>query len=105
MSNVKHSNEPLTENFRDRIATVDEAGKRKWIYAYKPKGFFYNARTILSLFYFIIFFGLPFVKMNGRPLFLFNIPNAKFILFGKIFWPQDFFIFGITMITFVFFIS
>jgi len=53
MSNVKHSNEPLTENFRDRIATVDEAGKRKWIYAYKPKGFFYNARTILSLFYFI----------------------------------------------------
>ena len=42
--------------------------------------------------------------MNGRPLFLFNIPNAKFILFGKIFWPQDFFIFGITMITFVFFI-
>lgn len=104
MSNVKHSNEPLTENFRDRIATVDEAGKRKWIYAYKPKGFFYNARTLLSIFYFIVFFGLPFVKMNGRPLFLFNIPNAKFILFGKIFWPQDFFIFGITMITFVFFI-
>ncbi|MBP8067359.1 MAG: cytochrome c oxidase accessory protein CcoG, partial [Pedobacter sp.] len=104
MSHIKHSNEPLTENFRDRIATVDESGKRKWIYAYKPKGFFYNARTILSFFYFIVFFGLPFVKIDGRPLFLFNIPNAKFILFGKIFWPQDFFIFGITMITFVFFI-
>lgn len=104
MSSIKHSNEPLTEKFRDRIATVDESGKRKWIYAYQPKGFFYNVRTFLSIFYFIVFFGLPFVKVDGRPLFLFNIPNAKFILFGKIFWPQDFFIFGITMITFVFFI-
>ena len=105
MSNpIEHVNEPLSENFRDRIATVDETGKRKWIYAYKPKGKFYSIRTWLSYLYFIVFFGLPFVSINGRPLFLFNIPDAKFILFGKIFWPQDFFIFGLTMVTFVFFI-
>lgn len=104
MSEIKHTNEPLTENFRDRIATVDESGKRKWIYAHKPKGKFYNIRSWLSALYFMVFFGLPFVHINGRPLFMFNIPEAKFILFGKIFWPQDFFIFGITMITFVFFI-
>jgi polyferredoxin len=35
---------------------------------------------------------------------MFNIPEAKFILFSKVFWPQDFFIFGLTMITFVIFI-
>jgi cytochrome c oxidase accessory protein FixG len=35
---------------------------------------------------------------------MFNIPQAKFILFGKVFWPQDFFIFGIIMITFIVFI-
>ncbi|MEN9686933.1 MAG: cytochrome c oxidase accessory protein CcoG [Bacteroidota bacterium] len=104
MSEIKHSNEPLTESFRDRIATVDERGKRNWIYAYKPSGRFYRIRTWLSVLYFMLFFGLPFVKINGRPLFMFNIPNAKFIIFGKIFWPQDFFIFGITMVTFVFFI-
>jgi cytochrome c oxidase accessory protein FixG len=104
MSNVEHVNEPVSESFRDRIATVDEAGKRKWIYAYKPKGKFYNIRTWLSLFYFIIFFGTPFIQIDGRPLFMFNIPEGKFILFTKIFWPQDFFIFGLTMITFVFFV-
>src|SRR3954464_9801025 len=92
------------ESFRDRIATVDEKGKRNWIYAQKPKGKFYKLRTYLSLFYFIIFFGLPFVSVNGRPLFLFNIPQAKFILFGKVFWPQDFFILGLGMLTFIFFI-
>jgi cytochrome c oxidase accessory protein FixG len=104
MSDVKHTNIIETEAFRDRIATVDESGKRKLIYAYQPKGKFYNIRTILSVFYFLIFFGLPFIEVDARPLFQFNIPEAKFILFGKIFWPQDFFIFGLTMVTFVFFI-
>ncbi|MCU0322214.1 MAG: cytochrome c oxidase accessory protein CcoG [Chitinophagaceae bacterium] len=104
ISNVPHLNEPTTESFRDRIATVDEKGKRNWIYAYKPKGKFYNIRSVLSYFYFIVFFGLPFIHIDGRPLFLFNVPQAKFIIFGKVFWPQDFFIFGLTMITFIFFI-
>lgn len=91
-------------SFRDRIATVDASGKRKWIFAQKPKGKFYNARTIVSYAFFIIFFTLPFIYINGRPLFLFNVTQAKFILFGKVFWPQDFFIFGLTMITFIVFI-
>lgn len=92
------------ESFRDRIATVDAKGKRKWVFAQKPKGRFYNIRTLVSLGFFALFFALPFIKMNGRPLFLFNIPEAKFIIFGKIFWPQDFFIFGLTMVTFIIFI-
>lgn len=108
MSNlIEHINEPITEgeSFRDRIGTVDEQGKRKWVYAHKPpNGKFYNIRTLLSYLYFIVFFGMPFISINGRPLFLFNVPQAKFILFGKVFWPEDFFIFGITMVTFVFFI-
>lgn len=92
------------ESFRDSLATVDAKGKRKWIFAQKPKGKFYNIRTWVSWGFFALFFALPFMKMNGRPLFLFNIPDAKFIIFGKIFWPQDFFIFGVTMITFIVFI-
>ncbi len=94
----------VKESFRDRIATVDAKGKRKWVFAQKPKGRFYNIRTWVSWGFFILFFSLPFIKMNGRPLFLFNIPDARFIIFGKIFWPQDFFIFGVTMITFIVFV-
>ena len=92
------------ESFRDRLATVDAKGKRKWVFAQKPSGKFYNIRTWVSWGFFALFFALPFIKMNGRPLFLFNIPEAKFIIFGKIFWPQDFFIFGLTMVTFIIFI-
>lgn len=106
-TNLEHINEPLTEGeeFRDRIGTVDERGKRKWVFAYKPpKGKFYNIRTWLSYLYFVVFFGLPFVYINDRPFFMLNLPQSKFILFGKVFWPQDFFILGLTMLTFIFFI-
>lgn len=92
------------ENFRDRIATVDEEGRRKWVYAHKTKGPLFNIRTWVSWGFFLLFFALPFVQYKGRPLFLFNIPEAKFILFGQVFWPQDFFIFGLTMITGIIFI-
>jgi len=92
------------ESFRDRLATVDAKGKRKWIFAQKPAGRFYNIRTWVSWGFFALFFAMPFIKANGRPLFQFNIPEAKFIIFGKIFWPQDFFIFGLAMVTFIIFI-
>ncbi len=99
------ANKPATkESFRDRLTTVDAKGKRKWVFAQKPKGRFYNARSLVSIGFFILFFSLPFIKVNGRPLFLFNIPEARFIIFGKIFWPQDFFILGVTMITFIVFV-
>jgi cytochrome c oxidase accessory protein FixG len=91
-------------SFRDRLATVDKHGKRKWIFAQKPKGRFTNYRNYVSWGFFLLFLSLPFIQMNGRPFFLFNIPEAKFIIFGKVFWPQDFFIFGLTMVSFVIFI-
>jgi len=103
-AHINYSGVLETESFRNSLATVDKSGKRKWVFAQKPKGRFYNYRTYVSWVFFLIFFGLPFIEYNGQPLFLFNIPNAKFIIFGKIFWPQDFFIFGLTMITFVVFI-
>jgi len=92
------------ESFRDHLATLDEKGRRKWVFAQQPKGLFYQVRTRISWCFFILFFALPFIQVNGRPLFLFNIPAAKFILFGKVFWPQDFFIFGLGMVTFIVFI-
>ncbi len=98
----------LTENiegFRDHIGTVDENGKRRWLYPYKPKGKLFNYRKYLSYLYLALFFGLPFVKVDGEPLFMINVLERKFILFGMIFWPQDFFIFGIGLLIFIVFIA
>lgn len=92
------------ESFRDHVATIDKEGKRNWIYAQKPKGKLYNLRGSLSILYLVVFFTLPLIKVHGDPLFLFNILERRFILFGVTFWPQDFFIFGIGMLTFILFV-
>jgi cytochrome c oxidase accessory protein FixG len=96
--------EPVV-TFRDRASNVTDKGQRKWIYAAKPKGKFYNYRTYVSFFYLIFFFVLPLIKYNGMPFFMLNFIEAKFIVFGNIFWPQDFFIFAVAMITFIVFVA
>src|SRR5690606_5036448 len=68
-------------------------------------GKLYNLRKYLSYLYLLVFFGLPFVKVAGEPLFMFNVVERKFVLFGMIFWPQDFFIFGLGMLIFIVFIA
>ena len=95
----------VNPSFRDRVATVDAQGKRVWIYPQKPKGRLYNYRTLLSIVYLATLFGLPFIKVQGHPLFLFNVLERRFILFGQIFWPQDFFIFGLGMVVFIVFVA
>lgn len=93
------------ETFRDRVSSVSETGKRNWVYALKPSGKWTNYRKYLAWFYLAIFFIMPFIKVNDLPFMMINIPEGKFILFSKIFWPQDFFIFAIGMITFIIFIA
>src|SRR5215210_2377884 len=91
----------IDQSFRNSVATINAQGKRNFLFPKKPKGKLYNRRTIASLVYLAVFFTLPFIKADGEPLFLFNVLERKFIFFGQIFWPQDFFIFAIGFLTFV----
>jgi cytochrome c oxidase accessory protein FixG len=74
------------------------------VYAKKPRGSFHTQRVIVSFLLLAIFFAGPFITWHGKPLMLFNIFERKFILFGQIFWPQDFFLLAITLITFFVFV-
>lgn len=94
----------MDQSFRDSVATIDKKGGRNYIFPKKPKGNLYNKRTFASILYLIIFFGLPFIKIHGEPMFMINVLKRKFILFGQIFGPQDFFIFALGMLTFMVFI-
>lgn len=90
--------------FRDTIGTVDAEGKRKWVYPKKPKGQYHQKRKIVAAVLLTVLFAGPFLKWDGQPLFLFNILERKFILFGVTFWPQDFHLFVLAMITGIIFI-
>ncbi len=92
------------EEFRDTIGTVDKEGNRIWVYPKKPSGSYHNARIIVTIILLALLFVGPFLTWEGNPMFLFNIFERKFILFGVPFWPQDFHILGIGMIALFVFI-
>lgn len=93
------------ESYRDHLTTVDDEGKRKWIFPVKPSGKYYRARTYVSWVLLAVLFGLPLIKINGEPFFLFNILERKFILFSIVFTPQDLHLFALAMITMFVFIA
>lgn len=95
----------IDDLYRDQIATVDRSGKRIWIYPKQPAGRMYNYRKILSYLLLIVLFGLPFIKYNGKPFMLLNIPAADFIIFGVHFTPQDFHLFVLAMLIGMVFIA
>lgn len=92
-------------NFRDQIGTIDESGKRKFIYPRKTNGKFTNYRRIASYILLAILVITPFIQINGRPFMMFNVLERKFILFGQIFWPEDFFLAVLAMLIGVLFIA
>jgi len=93
------------ESFRNHISTVNEKGKRIWIYPKKQTGKYYKRRTIVSIILLTIFVVLPFIKYNGHQFFMLNVLERKFILFGIAFGPHDFFLFVLaTVIAIVFII-
>lgn len=92
------------EEFRDHMGTVDEEGKRIWVYPKKPKGKFTNLRTIVAIILLGVLFSGPFIKIGGQPLLLFNIFERKFVILGVAFWPQDFYLFALALISFFVFI-
>lgn len=91
-------------DFRDKISTVDKSGKRVWVYPKKPKGPFTNWRRLLSIILLVILFTGPFIRINGQPLLLLNILERKFVIFGQVFWPQDFYLFGLATLAGVIFV-
>jgi cytochrome c oxidase accessory protein FixG len=91
-------------SFRDQLATIDEKGKRVWVYAKKPKGKLTRYRIITAILLLAVFFAGPFLKIKGEPLLLMNFMERKFIVLGVQFWPQDFHLFFLVMISLFVFI-
>ncbi|HAP58809.1 MAG TPA: cytochrome c oxidase accessory protein CcoG, partial [Cytophagales bacterium] len=105
MSVIFDEVEEQEEEFRDRISTVDEDGKRIWVYPKKPKGRFTSARSWVSYVLLAFLFAGPFLRIGGEPVLLLNVIERKFVILGQIFWPQDFYIFLFGMLVMVVFIT
>lgn len=96
--------EVIDQSFRDSIGTIKKDGKRNWIFPKRPSGWYYNARSVVSIFLLAFLFGMPFIEVNGQPFLLFNVFERKFIIFGIFFGPYDFHIFLLSFIALIIFV-
>ncbi len=99
MSTANENVYQYDEEFRNTIATVDEKGKRVWIYPKKPSGRLHNYRIAVTVTLLALFFVGPFIKIGGQPLLMLNLFERRFVIFGQVFWPQDFFLLALTLLT------
>lgn len=93
------------DSFRDSIGTIDQDGKRKWVFPKKPSGAFYKKRKIVSYLLLVFLLSAPFIKIHGNQFLLFNVFDRKFNIFGVAFWPQDFYLIVISLIIGVVFVA
>ncbi len=92
------------KSFRDSLSTLDEDGKRKWIYPKKPSGKFTKWRNVVNVILLTFLFSGPFIRIGGEPLLMINVIERRFVLFGNTFWPQDFYIFVLIVLSALVFI-
>ncbi|PWS28773.1 cytochrome c oxidase accessory protein CcoG [Pedobacter yonginense] len=77
---------------------------RTFLYPKKPFGKLYAKRKWVSYILLVFLFACPFLKLNGEQWVLLNFIERKFVFFGLIFTPQDFYLFALAMLIFIMFI-
>lgn len=98
-SSAPHGFDEDHESFRNELASVQKDGRRRWVYARQPSGRYYRARTVVSYVLLALLFLGPFVTLHGQPVLLLNVIERKFIVFGLVFWPQDFYLLVLCVLT------
>jgi len=74
------------------------------LYPQRPAGKWHNRRVVFSIIVLTLLFITPFIRVGGQPLVLLNVLERKFIIFGIFIGPQDYWLFGLTMLSFFVFI-
>ncbi len=71
------------------LSTLNEDGSRRWIRPRPSKGAFWHQRRVLAYVLMFVFFILPYLRINGKPPILLDLPAREFTLFGTTFLPTD----------------
>lgn len=77
---------------------------KTFIYPKKPHGKLYDIRKWVSYVLLVLLFASPHIKLKGEQLVLLDFLERKFVFFGLIFTPQDFYLFALAMLIFILFI-
>ena len=83
---------------RDREVEQSLFAKRQKIYPREVHGLFAGLRLSAVVVLLGIYYGLPWLRWDGRQAVLFDLPARKFYIFGLTLWPQDFLVLAFLLI-------
>ncbi len=71
------------------LSTLNKDGSRRWLRPRLSKGPFYHQRFWVAWALILLFTLVPILRMNGKPLMLFDLAAREFTLFGSTFHATD----------------
>ena len=71
------------------LPTLNEDGSRRWIRPKLSRGPWWKRRLLVGWALIVVFTAIPYLKLNGKPLILLDLPHRQFTLFGTTFLPTD----------------
>ena len=71
------------------LPTLNEDGSRRWLRPKLSPGRFWVRRRAVAYALMVIFFIIPYLRMNGMPLVLLDLPLRRFTILGSTFFPTD----------------
>ena len=71
------------------LPTLNEDGTRRWIRTKPSHGKYWVRRRNMAYALMFVFFIIPYLRLNAKPLVLLDLPRREFTLFGTTFLPTD----------------
>jgi cytochrome c oxidase accessory protein FixG len=76
----------------DSLSMLDDAGHRRYVLPADAKGRYSSAKPWVYAVLIVLYVGLPFLTVGGKPAVLLDIPARQAWLFGQSFNAQDFYL-------------
>jgi cytochrome c oxidase accessory protein FixG len=71
------------------LSTMNEDGSHRYLRPKLSEGRFWQRRRVVAYALMFVFFIIPYLRMNGKPLVLLDIPRREFTIIGYTFLPTD----------------
>ena len=71
------------------LPTLNQDGSRRWLNPRVSRGRFLNGRRAVAYALLLLYSGLPWIEIGGKPAIHLDLPAREFTFFGTTFLPTD----------------